>query len=79
MPNPNPALPDPGLAVWFSPDAIREHFAGDDHDASCRALSDAALSGAAKDTLFSSDRLWTLYDELCLEVLARARERETRG
>ena len=72
MPNPDPAHPDPHLAVWFAPEDIREHFKETDAEPRAAALSDAALADAAWHVIVDSDRLWALFDELCLDVLERA-------
>ncbi len=73
MPKPDAATPqDPGVAVWFDPDAIREHFAETDHEASSRELPDAVLVAAARHVVVDSERLWSLFDELCLDILERA-------
>ena len=74
MSNPAPTTDDPTLAVWFDPAAIREHFAESDQEDASRALSDAALGVAARYVVVESDRLWALFDELCLEILERADE-----
>ena len=72
MPNPDPAHPDPRLAVWFAPEDIREHFTETDAEPRAAALGDAALADAARYVLIESDRLWALFDELCLDILDRA-------
>ncbi len=72
MPNPDPAHPDPRLAVWLAPEDIRAHFEETDAEPRAAALSDAALADAAWCVIADSDRLWALFDELCLDVLERA-------
>jgi len=70
----NPLAPepaDPALAVSFAPDAIREHLEGTDRQ-QARRLPDATLEAAARDVVCTSDRLWALFDALCLDVLDRA-------
>ena len=57
MPNPDPAHPDPRLAVWFAPEDIREHFKETDAEPRAAALSDAALADAAWNVIVDSDRI----------------------
>ncbi|MGH2947299.1 MAG: hypothetical protein ACRDPC_13770 [Solirubrobacteraceae bacterium] len=56
----------------FGPEAIREHFEGTDRQQHARRLPDGTLEAAARDVVFTSDRLWALFDALCLDVLDRA-------
>ena len=58
--------------MWFAPEDIREHFKETDAEPRAAALSDAALADAAWHVIVDSDRLWALFDELCLDVLDRA-------
>ena len=71
-PDPDPAHPDPRLAVWFTPEDVRAHFEETDAEPRAAALSDAALADAAWCVIADSERLWALFDELCLDVLDRA-------
>jgi hypothetical protein len=63
---------DPTLAVSFAPHAIREHFEGTDRQQQARRLPDGTLEAAARDVVFTNDRLSALFDALCLDVLDRA-------
>lgn len=66
---------DHGLAVWFTPDAVREHFQeGDDPTVDDRlaAVTDDDLAGAAGNALLSFDDLWRVFDEMTGYILDEA-------
>jgi hypothetical protein len=58
--------PDPQLAVWFTPEDIRTSKEGSPYHEKARAASDEALEEAALEVL------WTVYGELCCEIVDRA-------
>jgi len=64
--------------VSFSPDAIREHFEGTEHERRSSRLSDQTLREAADHVLLTNDRFWALVDGLCVEALEIAERAEDR-
>jgi hypothetical protein len=67
------------LAVWFTPLAIREHFAidGEPHENPTNEFTDEELAIAAEIVMGGSDFLWATYDSECDNVLAYARRIKT--
>ncbi len=68
---------DEELAVWFTPEAIRQHFE-DDKEASkmLEGVGDEMLREAAEAWLFGSNSFWRRFDEACREILEDARDGE---
>ena len=58
------------LAVWFTPDAIREACEGDDErEQKVAALTDEELAEAAEGELSSADLLWRDFHERCDSIV----------
>jgi hypothetical protein len=69
---PPSASPDPQLAVWFTPENIRTSKEGSPYHDKARTACDEALEEAAIEVLSDSDWLWTVYGEICCEIIDRA-------
>lgn len=68
---------DHTLAMWLTPDAIREHLeeaADPETDALLVAVTDDELAAAAGEVIMD-DRIWSLFQELAEDVLRGAVER----
>ncbi len=65
------------LAFWFTPEAVREHIAGDEgvsEDEACPDVTDDELSEAARGVVSDpSDLFWTWFDNAMHTILDDAR------
>lgn len=66
------ASQDPQLAVWFTPEDIRTSKEGSPYHEKAQAACDEALEEAALEVLSDSHSLWTVYGEICCEIIDRA-------
>lgn len=79
-----PSIPDEFLAVWFTPDAIRDHFDGAEDDDDPRLIW--AMSASDEDLrevgngCVSDDAMWSLFHVLIEENIdAVMAERKAKG
>lgn len=73
-----PCGDDHNLAVWLTPDAVRQHLEGHDASDDCgdrvALLTDAELAEAAGYFVTDLDTVWRNYDYWCDEILGVAEE-----
>lgn len=65
---------DHGLAVWFTPDAIKQHFeSGDAEDEAIQAMPDELLAEAAHAAM-DNDLLWRIVGDMMQDIVEDAKK-----
>jgi hypothetical protein len=68
------AIREDMLAVWFTPECLRDHFAGsgDDVEEFVMGLCEAQLVEIGKEALWD-DRLWGAFHAVLIDVISERR------